>query len=53
MVTIRSQADLHRANIQTAWSFAWKMKPAQFEELCRVTVEQMRRDAQEDVRGAA
>jgi hypothetical protein len=53
MRVMSSQADLDRANIQMAWAFAWRMTPAHFEELCRVTVEQLRRDAREDVRDAA
>lgn len=46
---LRSQADLDRANIQVAWSFAKTMMPDDFDALCRVTVRQLRRDAADDV----
>ncbi|MDP1860250.1 MAG: hypothetical protein Q8K82_16355 [Gemmatimonadaceae bacterium] len=45
MSTIRSQADLDRANIHLAWALASTMTPAHFDELCHVTLVQMRRDA--------
>jgi hypothetical protein len=35
---ITNEADLHRANIRVAWSFAERMTSEQFEELCRVTL---------------
>ena len=41
---IQSQADLDHANIQVAWSMAHKMTSEQYEQLCRVTVEQWRRE---------
>ena len=53
MISTYSPADLDRANIQVAWSFADRMSAEHFEELCRVTVEQWRREAQADVRGEA
>ena len=53
MTSIHSPADLDRANIQVAWSFADRMSAEHFEELCRVTVEQWRRDTQAEVRSAA
>lgn len=50
MISIRSQADLERANIQLAWAFTSKMTPEHFAELCRVTVVQLRRDMAEEWR---
>ena len=44
MIPILSQADLSRANIQVAWSLAATMTSAQYEQLCRVTVAQWRRE---------
>ncbi len=41
---IRTQEDLTRANVLMAWQFARRMSPEDFDELCRVTVEQFRRD---------
>ena len=49
---IHSQADLDRANIQVAWSFADRMSAEHFEELCRVTVRQLGRERESDVRGS-
>lgn len=46
--TIRSQADLDRTNIEVAWSMASKMTNDQYDQLCRVTVEQWRRESLED-----
>lgn len=43
-MSIRDEEDLNRANIQLAWSFAWRMTSEEYDQLCRVTVEQMRRD---------
>lgn len=45
MMKIQSQADLDRANIQVAWSMAPKMTTEQYDQLCRVTVEQWRRES--------
>lgn len=46
MRPILSQADLNRANIQMAWSLASTMTSAQYEQLCRVTVAQWRRESE-------
>jgi|CXWL01.1.fsa_nt_gi hypothetical protein len=48
MKTILSQTDLDRANIQVAWSMAHKMTSDQYDQLCRVTVDQWRRESLED-----
>lgn len=42
--TIRTQTDLDRVNIQVAWSMADKLTSEQYDQLCRVTVEQWRRE---------
>jgi len=47
-MTIRTQNDLNRANIEMAFRLAHGWSPEQFERLCRVAVEQMRRDAEVD-----
>lgn len=52
MTPIRSQADLDRANIQVAWSMASKMTSAQYDQLCRVTVESWRRESGAEARGS-
>lgn len=39
------QHDLDRANIQTAWQFSHRMSAADFEQLCRVTVQQLHHEA--------
>lgn len=44
-VVIRTQADLDRLNIQTAWQFSHRMSAEAFEELCRVTIRQLHHDA--------
>ena len=44
MMEIKSQADLDHANIQVAWSMADKLTSEQYDQLCRVTVEQWRRE---------
>lgn len=49
-VIIRDQHDLDRLNIHTAWQFADQMNAAAFDELCRVTMVQVSRDAARDVR---
>jgi hypothetical protein len=52
MLTIRSQADLDRANIAVAWTFADQMTPEDFDALCRVTVQQWRREADAESSGS-
>ncbi|BFU90123.1 MAG: hypothetical protein NTAFB01_13100 [Nitrospira sp.] len=47
MIHITSEAELHRANIEIAWSFAHRMTPDQFAELCRLTAREFRRESNE------
>lgn len=42
--TIQSAADLRGANIEMAWAFADEMTADEFEQLCRLTLEELRRD---------
>jgi hypothetical protein len=42
--TIQSAADLRAANITQAWAFADGMTADEFEQLCRLTLEELRRD---------
>lgn len=42
--TIQSAADLRAANIKQAWAFADGMTADGFEQLCRLTLEELRRD---------
>ena len=43
---IQTEADLRRANVRLAWSFADRMTHAQFVQLIDVTVEELRRGAE-------
>ena len=46
MMAMLSQTDLDRANIRVAWSMAATMTSEQYEQLCRVTVAQWRRESE-------
>lgn len=51
-LAIRSVEDLPGANILWAWRFADRMTPDQFDALCRVTMEQLRREHAEQEQAA-